>query len=462
VRQNWQRTITLFLVGQAITLFGTAISGHAITWYVTLQTQSGTILMLFSVATMVPMALSSPIGGVLADRYNRKYLINLVDGAIALVTLVMAIFFSAGFEWLSLLFVCAIMRGLGQGIQMPTVTAIIPDIVPPEQLVRVNGFNSTIQSLSLFASPMLAAALLSFFPIQVLMYLDVVTAVIGIAIVFIFVHTHKGMRRTPAPSLPAAPAGVQPTRTGFLHEFKEGLRYILAHPFALAFIAVAIIFSLLATPVSILTPLQVTRDFGADPWRLGAIEVAFALGMMGGGVLIGIWGGFKNRSYTMALATLAFGLFTAALGILENFWLYLGCMALAGISMPIFNAPSMAVLQARVDADFLGRVSSVFMMVGSLAMPFGMLVFGPVSDIISIDWLLIGTGIAIIPLALAFILHPVIREAGILPEPAPGIDPAELAEGAPGVDPTEGTDPAELAEAAPEASTTASAGPRED
>ncbi|NLG11347.1 MAG: MFS transporter, partial [Coriobacteriaceae bacterium] len=134
-KQGWQRTVTLFLVGQAITLFGTMITGYAISWYVTLQTQSGVILMLFTIAMMVPMAVSSPLGGVWADRYNRKYLINLVDAIIALVTLIMALFFSAGIQWIGLLFVCMVVRGFGQGIQMPTVTAILPDIVPPDQLV---------------------------------------------------------------------------------------------------------------------------------------------------------------------------------------------------------------------------------------------------------------------------------------------------------------------------------------
>ena len=62
--KGWQRTVALFLTGQAITLFGTMITGYAISWYVTLQTQSGLVIALFSVAMMVPMALSSPLGGV--------------------------------------------------------------------------------------------------------------------------------------------------------------------------------------------------------------------------------------------------------------------------------------------------------------------------------------------------------------------------------------------------------------
>jgi DHA3 family macrolide efflux protein-like MFS transporter len=434
----WQRTIALFLIGQAITLFGTMITGYAISWYVTLQTQSGVILMLFTVAMMVPMALASPLGGVWADRYNRKYLINLVDAIIALVTLVMALFFSAGIELLGLLFVCMVVRGFGQGIQMPAVTAILPDIVPADQLVRINGFTSSIQSLATFASPMVAAALLSFFPVQILMYVDVVTAAIGITIVFLFVRTHRGWRRNsalagqvsrstvqalvessaspldePAVEPIDAPSHEQPVQPGFFSEFKAGLRYMTAHRFIVAFMIMSITFNILAAPAALLTPLQVTRDFGADAWRLGAIEVVFSVGMMIGGVAIGVWGGFKNRTYTMALSTLGFGLGTVGLGLLGNFWVYLVCMAFVGSIMPVFNAPMMGVLQERIDPDFMGRVFSVLMMVGSLTMPMGMVLFGPLADWMSIDVLLIVTGAGIALLSLYLIGNRHIREAGI-------------------------------------------------
>jgi DHA3 family macrolide efflux protein-like MFS transporter len=421
---KWQRNISLFLVGQALTLFGTMITGHAISWYVTLETQSGVVLTLFTVAMMVPMAVSSPFGGVWADRYNRKYLINIVDGSIALITLVMALFFSAGIEWLGLLFICVVVRGFGQGIQMPAVTALLPDIVPSDQLVRVNGFNASIQSLSLFASPMIAAALLTFFPIQILMFVDVVTAAIGIVIVFCFVHTHKGMRRSAAvPVLDGiAPKGGAPieglipeTKPSFFDEFKAGLNYLISHRFILILTLISIVFSVLATPAALLTPLQVTRDFGADAWRLGAIEIAFAIGMMGGGILIGIWGGFKNRIYTMALATVCFGMGTIGLGLLGNFWVYLACMLFVGLIMPLFNAPSMAILQSRIDQNYMGRVLSVSVMAGSLSMPVGMLIFGPLADITSIDLLLVITGAGTALLALSFVIPRSLRVAGQLP-----------------------------------------------
>jgi DHA3 family macrolide efflux protein-like MFS transporter len=272
------------------------------------------------------------------------------------------------------------------------------------------------------------------------MYLDVITAAIGIVIVFFFVHTHKGMRRPQVHSAQDTPAN-----SGFWRELRSGLRYIWGHPFALAFAIIGVVFAVLATPASMLTPLQVTRQFGADAWRLGAIEVAFAVGMIAGGVLIGVWGGLKNRSTTMALACLVFGGGVVGLGVLGNFWVYLAFMAAVGVSMPIFNAPSMAVMQTRIDPDFMGRVMSVLAMTGALAMPAAMVAFGPLADAVDIRWLLIFTGVAIMLMATVFVLNRAIREAGLPPQPPPEVPAGEGATPLPVTDQTSTTSSADPA-----------------
>jgi DHA3 family macrolide efflux protein-like MFS transporter len=169
IRENggsWKKNAALFLIGQGLSLFGSMLVSYAIMWHVTLKTQSGSVITLFTIAAVLPMFFISPFGGVWADRYNRKYLINLSDSAIALITLVMAVMFFLGFEHVGLLFVCSVARGLGQGVQMPAVNALIPQIVPEQSLTKVNGVNSSIQSLCMFASPMLAGAVLSVAPIE--------------------------------------------------------------------------------------------------------------------------------------------------------------------------------------------------------------------------------------------------------------------------------------------------------
>ena len=431
------------------------ITGHAIMWYVTLKTNSGTIMTLFTVATMLPMFFIAPFGGVWADRFNRKNLINIADAGIATVTLVIALLFSVGITNTALLFFCSIARSLGQGVQMPAVSALIPQIVPQAHLARINGFNSSIQSLALLASPPIAGALLTFAPIQILLFIDVVTAVIGISILFFFVKVpglkcvadfgteenpedDEGAEKSIAPvkgnaqnvateiendRAHTAAATMQPVgdsaqnvaaadARSYFHDIKEGIRYVYHHQFIKRFFLCFAIFSVLLTPAALLTPLQVSRDFGADVWRLTAIELVWAAGMMVGGILMGLWGGFKNKTFTLFFGCLLFAIETIGLGILANFVLYLICMGLMGLAVPVISAPVTTILQMKIDPEYMGRAFSVNTMISALAMPIGMLVFGPVSDAIAIDWLLIGTGIGVAGLGVYMIADRVIREAG--------------------------------------------------
>ena len=132
---------------------------------------------------------------------------------------------------------------------------------------------------------------------------------------------------------------------------------------------VNVLFNLLFVPAAVLTPLHTVRYFGAEPWLLVAIELAFFIGMATGGALTGAWGGFN----IIALATVVFGLSAIGLGLAGTLWLYLACMAIAGFVVPAFNAPVMSIMQIKVDAEYMGRVFSVLMMLSSITMPIGWL-----------------------------------------------------------------------------------------
>ena len=106
------------------------------------------------------------------------------------------------------------------------------------------------------------------------------------------------------------------------------------------------------------------------------------------------------------------GGFTFALGVVPIFVIYLLFMGLIGVVMPFFNTPSTVLLQERVEGDFLGRVFSVLVMISTSMMPLGMLVFGPLADIIEIEWLLIVTGILLLLQGLFLFRNKVLVEAG--------------------------------------------------
>lgn len=382
---NWKKNAGFFIGGQFLTMFGSMLVQYAITWSITLETKSGWIMTLFTCAALLPMVFISVFAGVWADRYNRKFLIIISDASIALVTLGLAITYILGYKNIWLMLIIVTVRAFGQGIQQPAVNAVIPQIVPTENLTRFNGIQGTIQSLNMFAAPMVAAALLTFIPLEYIFFIDVITAAAGISVMILFVK---------APNTPEK----EYKETGlkaYFSEIKEGFAYVGKKPWLKSLLAFGVFFSLLMTPAAMLTPLQTARTFGDDVWRLTALEIVFSVGMMAGGIVISAWGGLKNKTHTLALGCAGMGFATLMMGVVPNFLVYLVFMMLCGVCVPIWNTPSMALLQTHISPEIIGRVMGVYMMLSSLAMPLAMLVFGPLGDVIKIEWLLIGTGIVI-------------------------------------------------------------------
>ena len=413
MQQHWKRNTGIFLGGQLISLFGSSLVQFAITWHITLTTQSGSYLTLAIICGFIPTFFLSPFAGVWADRYDRKKLVMIADGAIAVTTLILALSILWGYNALWPLFVALGIRALGTAVQMPCIGAILPSIVPPEHLTRVNGINSSAQSIITLASPMLSALLLKTAPYFCIFLIDVATAAIAIAIMFWFFQL---------PKRESALAG-QPH--DYLGELKQGISYVVRTPYLRMFFLFLSISFFLFSPAIFLTPLQVARNYGEDELYLMSIEIAFSVGMLLGGVLITLWGGFRNRIHSIALSLALVGLCTVVLGFPLSMWLdstasqasialwlsaavpmfpfslwvYLVTMGVVGLLIPIYNTPAMVLLQEQVDPDYMGRVFGVMTMITSSVMPIGMLIFGPIADVVPVEWLLLSTGAVIVVLA---------------------------------------------------------------
>lgn len=409
---NWKKNAGVFIGSQSISLFGSSLVQFAITWYITLTTQSGIYMTLSIACSLLPLLFVSPFAGVWADRYDRKKLIMISDGTIALSTLVLALVYLSGYQPLWLLYVVTVIRSIGGAVQNPAVNALIPSMVPEEQLTRINGLNSSVQSMLQLVAPALAGAILTAIgSIEVVLFIDVVTAAIAIVIMMRFLKIPKMERRASA-------------STSYMTEMREGLRYIGRHGYLKHMLAYVFLICFLIAPVAFLTPLQVVRSYGVETWKMTASQMAYTGGMMAGGLLISIWAGLKNRIHTMGFSIILMGLSTIALGLGLPFWLYLGCTIIIGVTMPFFNTPAIVMLQERVDPVYLGRVFSVVSMVNGAMMPLGMMLFGPLSDTVSIELLLIITGVVIVLGALVILMDKVIKAVG-LPAPRANAAPGQ-------------------------------------
>jgi DHA3 family macrolide efflux protein-like MFS transporter len=401
VKTNWKKNTALFLTSQTLSLFGTMLVQYAIMWHIVLETQSGAMMTTYILVAVLPTFFTSLLGGVWADRYNKKHLINLADGSIALISLAIAISLSAGIDSIALLMIAACVRALGQGIQQPVVTSLIPFIVPEDKLLKINGLNSSLQSGIYLLSPLVSASLMSLAPLQTLFLIDVVTAAIAICILYFLVQVPLTERKT----------GNNKERTSHFTDLMDGLKYLKYQKYLFLLVVLSGLYTIFMAPL-VLFSLQVTRNFGADLWRLSAVEIGQAAGMIVGGLLIGVWC-FRNKIYVIGASSVVIGILTMSFGLWTNFMPYLVCTVIFGIVWPYFSTPSVTLIQERVAPDYLGRVLSVFTMLGSLAMPFGMLFFGPLADIVNINYIFIGTGAVMVFLGIMYFVSKTLRDAGI-------------------------------------------------
>ncbi len=376
---RWRRNVAVFLTSQTISLFGSMLVQYAIMWYLTLETKSGLVLALGAVFGFLPQAIVSIFGGVWADRVNRKALIIMADTSIAVSTLALALIMLAGMDDLWIIFLALAVRSTGAGIQMPAVAAMIPQIVPTDQLMRINGINASIQSGMALLGPAVAGAVYAASSIIPIFFIDVVTALIGVLLLLL----------VPVPTI----RKVTSQEVGYFDDLVDGVRYIMNHAFVRWLLVLfAVVFVLTVAP-SYLTPLMVARSFGDEVWMLTVTELSFSIGMVLGGIVIAVWGGTKNRVLMIVASSVFFGVLSIALGLSTNLWVFFSFMFLVGLAVPFFSTPSMTLLQETVEPERQGRVFGFVGIVMAVAMPIGMVVFGPLADQFSVESLLIAAGV---------------------------------------------------------------------
>ncbi len=390
MQDNWKTKTTIFLSSQILSIFGSSVVSYAVVWYITLKTGSASLMTISILASFLPQIVISLFAGVWADRYNRKFLIIFSDLLTGISTFVLAIYFLMGHESLTLIFLISAIRSVGSGIQAPAVGAILPQIVPMEKLTRVNGINSGLISAATLLSPAVAGILFATLGFGRTLLIDVVTAALAVTIMS-FLKVRKYQRK--------AKDGDEILPEGTFAELKAGLSYTRNNKLIFRILIFYAVFFFMVSPAAFLTPIMIARSFGTEVWRLTANEMFWTGGAIFGGIIVAWLGEFKNKIRVLAISTISFGMTFILLGLSTNFVFYLAVMFASGIFLPFFSTAETVLILENVEEHMLGRVYSIVQIIISAVMPLGMLLFGPLGDMIRIETLLIGTGICILLLA---------------------------------------------------------------
>lgn len=383
-QNHWKRKTILFLISQCITLFGSMIVQMSIIWYVTLKTSSGGWVAAFTICSYLPQFLISFFAGVWADRYSRKKLIILADGVITVATLVMFLvmpMISLDSILLSALLAVSIIRSVGAGIQTPAVNAVIPQLVPEEYLMKYNGLNATVQSIVQFAAPAVAGAVLSIGTFRATLFIDILTALVGIGLLSCVL-------------LPKQEASNE--NVSVFSEIKAGIRYSFSDKLIGKILIAYGLYILLCVPAGFMAALLVSRVYGDVYWYLTAVELVGFAGMALGGVLMGVWGGFKSRIKTFALGLFVLSLMTIGMGVSPYFILYLVLMFVYSIALTMIQTATTTIIQEKADSSMQGRVFGLMGAMYSGFLPVGMAIFGPLADVMPLQWIIVGSGIALV------------------------------------------------------------------
>jgi DHA3 family macrolide efflux protein-like MFS transporter len=386
--------------GQVFSLLGSELVQFALVWWLTTTTGSAMVLVLATMMAVLPRVFVSPVAGALVDRWNRRTVMMVADGLSALSSVVLAVLFAFDAMQVWHVYLVMFVRAACGAFHWPAMQASTTLMVPEEHLTRVAGLNQSLQGLGAIVAPPLGALLLEVLPMQGVLAVDVVTAILAIS-PLVFIHI-------PQPERTAAAAGA--SRPSMVADLREAVRFLRAWPGILMIIAIAVLVNLLIYPALSLQPLLVTEHFGGDALQLAWLQSAFGVGMVSGGITLSVWGGFKRRSLTGLLALALGGAGFAAVGVApaNGFPLALGAIFFAWFMNPIANGSLMAVLQVIVPADMQGRVFTLLQSAAGAMIPLGLVIAGPLAEVLGVQIWFLFAGIAMAVMGIGALFVPAI------------------------------------------------------
>lgn len=399
---NWKRTFYTIWIGQAFSQLSSSILQFAIVWYLTEHTKSGIVLSMAMLVGYLPQGLLGPFIGVYIDRFNRKMIMTASDLVIAGVSLILAFVATMGEIPVALILLVLLIRAIGTAFHTPTLQAVTPQLVPKEELTKCAGYTQSLQSVSQILSPALAAVFYNAWDLSAIIFLDVIGALIAVAFLFVCkIPKHEGIGNT--------------EKVHVVKEALEGWEILCAKQGMLGFVLVGALYTIAMMPVSALFPLMSMGRFGGTSTHASITEVIFSLGFFAGSLILGRWGGTKNKIYTIVLSytMMAVSLFGSGLLPENGFVPFCFFAWLMGVSGPFYWGMYTPLLQEKFEEKYMGRIMSITSSIRLIAGPLALVVSGIFADFYGEEnWFLVA-GVIVTVAGLCSLLIPSIRKVDI-------------------------------------------------
>ncbi|GAB4549019.1 MAG: MFS transporter [Anaerolineae bacterium] len=385
---NWKARFFTIWGGQIFSLIGSSLVQFALVWWLTAQTGSATVLALAMLIAQLPQILLGPVAGTLVDRWNRRRVMLVADSVVAFATLILITLFATGSIQIWHVYALLLVRSAGGAFHYPAMQASTSLMVPNQYLARVAGLNQALQGIVNIVGPVLGAGLLAVAPIQTVLLIDVLTALIAIT-PLLFIPVPQPVRKPKANG----------EKTSLLQEMGEALRYIHDWQGMKTLIGMALLLNFLLAPTSSLLPLLVKAHYLGGPEQFAIVKLTFGVGIVVGGILLGVWGGFKKKIQTSLLGVAGLGLSVLVQGASPTTFfagIVIGTF-IGGAMNVIANGPLHAILQSSIVPEMQGRMMSFLGAASTAIIPISLLIGGPFADTFGVQvWYLLAGSICLV------------------------------------------------------------------
>ncbi|MDH6356251.1 DHA3 family macrolide efflux protein-like MFS transporter [Parabacteroides sp. PF5-9] len=368
IMENWKKVFAIIWTGQFLSILTSTIVNFAVILWISLETGSAEMLAWAAIAALLPQAILGPLAGVFIDRWNRKLVMILADGFIALCTFLMALLFYVEVAEMWHIFVLLGLRSVGSAFHMPAMQASVPLLAPQEQLARVAGIEQIIFSAGNIAGPALGALFISIWEMEYVLLLDIAGAIVA-CLSLLCIHIPN-------------PAKKEEQIRNVFREMKEGVGVVWKNR-GLSWI---FLFSILTTfflmPVSVMFPLMTLNHFEGNTFQVSLVEVIWSVGALLGGAIMGLKVYRVNKVVLVNSMYIVLGLSFLFSGLLPSggFVLFVLLTAVGGISGAVYNSSFTAIVQTNISPEALGRVFSMFYTVSLIPSMIGLIGIGFFAD----------------------------------------------------------------------------------
>jgi hypothetical protein len=364
------RQFALLWAGQTVSQFGDGIISVALPLLVLAITKNATDLGLVVAARLVPTVVFLLLGGAITDRVSRRLAMLTSDVSRAAITASLGILALSGSLNFTGLLVGSVLFGIFDALFYPASTALLPELIAPEQLTSGNSLSRFSGTLAGgLIGPITGGVIASTIGTSWSLIIDAGTFMISASCLLT-------MRATPRP---------ETSGNSMVTEVKEGLSYCRRTPWIFWTIGVAgLANALVFSPSAVLLPLLFKRTLHSPNWMVGVGFAAVGLGGLVGALVMIVLPRPKRRIRTMWLVWAGAPLLAVLFGLASSAWLASIIVFAVGLLLMVGNILWESLMQSEVPKEILGRVSSVDWMVSLGLSPIGVAVAGVVSGIVGI------------------------------------------------------------------------------